>query len=230
MGTRGIIGVAIDGEPKVTYNHFDSYPSGVGLNFLAACREFAAQPPGALLKAIDNLQVVDEDSTPITMEAIVALEPYTNTDVGQSFKDGKIDESLNWYQLTRGLQGNIKETLAAGYMVDAGSFPIDSLFCEWGYVLNLGGEEPRLEVYEGWQKERPTEGLWAGRPTRAELEEDLSFAVSQRGEDAWTATLRQEIETDSGYKAIKLVAAWPLSELPTDEEFLARFESGEEVD
>ena len=32
MGTRGAIGWSKGGVTKVTYNHFDSYPDGLGLD------------------------------------------------------------------------------------------------------------------------------------------------------------------------------------------------------
>lgn len=35
MGTRGAIGFAVDGELKMAYNHFDSYPSYLGQSMVA---------------------------------------------------------------------------------------------------------------------------------------------------------------------------------------------------
>ena len=34
MSTRGFIGFVIDGTEKIAYNHYDSYPSALGLNVL----------------------------------------------------------------------------------------------------------------------------------------------------------------------------------------------------
>ena len=34
MGTRGLMGVRVDGVDKLTYNHWDSYPSGLGQDIL----------------------------------------------------------------------------------------------------------------------------------------------------------------------------------------------------
>lgn len=34
MGTRGLLGHIIRGKKKATYNHFDSYPSGLGMDIV----------------------------------------------------------------------------------------------------------------------------------------------------------------------------------------------------
>lgn len=34
MSTRGAYGFRIDGQDKITYNHFDSYPDSLGVNLL----------------------------------------------------------------------------------------------------------------------------------------------------------------------------------------------------
>jgi len=38
MSTRGLYGFIEDGEYTATYNHSDSYPSGLGLEFWTACK------------------------------------------------------------------------------------------------------------------------------------------------------------------------------------------------
>lgn len=35
MGTRGAYGYRVDGEDKVTYNHYDSYPDILGARILS---------------------------------------------------------------------------------------------------------------------------------------------------------------------------------------------------
>lgn len=46
MGTRGIVGLIIDTQIKASYNHFDSYPSGLGLDVVK------------FVKGIDDLDAV----------------------------------------------------------------------------------------------------------------------------------------------------------------------------
>ena len=76
----------------------------------------------------------------------------------------------NRHRLLRGTQGKPGKILRAGYYEDAKEFPLDSLFCEWGYLVDL--DAGTLEVYRGFQKSSPTEGRWAGRPTLEEQRAD----------------------------------------------------------
>ena len=45
MGTRGAWGFLVDGDDsRITYNHFDSYPSGLGANLVKAIGKLLASP------------------------------------------------------------------------------------------------------------------------------------------------------------------------------------------
>jgi hypothetical protein len=76
--------------------------------------------------------------------------------------------------------------LAAGVIEDASKFPADSLFAEWGYVVDF--DAMTFEVYRGFQGERHSEGRFADLPQ----------------------------SRDNGYFPVRLVKSWPLSDLPTD--------------
>ena len=39
MGTRGLYGFRKNGKDKITYNHWDSYPEGLGQNVLNFVKE-----------------------------------------------------------------------------------------------------------------------------------------------------------------------------------------------
>jgi hypothetical protein len=88
--------------------------------------------------------MVDEDNNP-TDEQIRECNQYADLNV--SNKDIK-----NWYCLLRKTQGDL-ECYKNGlrYMIDNKNFIKDSLFCEWGYIINL--DDNILEVYEGFQTE-----------------------------------------------------------------------------
>lgn len=75
------------------------------------------------------------------------------------------------------------------------NFAADSLFCEWAYLVNLDNET--LEVYKGFNKSPLTEF-------------DRFLFLEDKAED--------------GYHPIKIVKAYPLSALPTDEDFLSELE------
>jgi hypothetical protein len=191
MGTRGAIAFVIDGIEKIAYNHFDSYPSGLGLDVLSFLRsrqdELINNKTGGTRDLARKLRVVDPNSKP-TAEDIERLAPVTNTNVGaQSVED--------WYCLLRETQGDPAAMLAAGVIEDASDFPTDSLFCEWAYVIDL--DHNVLEVYEGFQTKPHSAGRFADR--RAP----------------------RDGTTSDKYHPVKLVASWPFDALPSEDALLA---------
>lgn len=153
MGTRGLCGFVHNGVEKLSYNHWDSYPSGLGVavhEWLQShlTGQFHLGP--TTIERIDALVMVSEDGAP-SPEQREALQRFANA--GVSTGD-------DWYALLRECQGNLGLTLEAGYAIDGKEFAHDSLFCEWGYIVDVDQEV--LEVYVGFQKEVPTAGRWAG--------------------------------------------------------------------
>lgn len=186
MSTRGFVGFVVDGIEKIAYNHSDSYPDGLGLDTL---RWLSKAHIGGARRLAAALRVVEPDSKP-TAEDIERLKGYANTRVGTQ----EIDD---WYVLLRETQGNPAAMLDAGVIEDASGFPADSLFAEWGYVVDFDAKT--FEVYEGFQKQQHDKGRFAGR----------SDADDSRR---------------NGYWPVALVASWPLDALPTDEDFMATVE------
>lgn len=191
MGTRGFVGVVVGGEVKIGYNHFDSYPEELGKNTYRAVQRWQDGGGGEIEHRLGQaraLKVVDT-GTPPTAEQRDELAKFADLSVG--------DRSLtDWYCLLRNTQGDIDAILDCGYLEDAGDFPLDSLFCEWGYLVDF--DQRRFEVYEGFRKEPPARGRWA----------------HQRGD-------RDPLPTGDTYHPVELIADWPLGALPaTLEEFL----------
>jgi hypothetical protein len=140
MSTRGAIGFRINGQDKLTYNHSDSYPGGLGVEFVAMVRELVKDKD--LKNKVEKLVVVN-GNTPPTDEQITQLAPWTSTSVGgQSTSD--------WYCLLRNAQGQLDQFLEAGYILDGNEFIKDSLFCEYAYILNL--DRGVVEFYKGFQE------------------------------------------------------------------------------
>ena len=149
MSTRGFISFAIDGETKTAYCHHDAYPEHLGANVL----EWASTADlDAAATAARALRVVNENDDP-TDEDIARLAPFTNTGVGAN------TDRPTWYQLLRETQGDPGATLEAGVIEDASASPADSLFAEWGYVVDLDAKT--LEVYIGFQQEPHKAGRFA---------------------------------------------------------------------
>lgn len=142
MGTRGAYGYIKDGKPKVTYNHFDSYPTGLGEGILAYCKKFS---PNAMRDHCDGITLVTEQTEP-TKTQQRRLEKWTSLSVGKQ-------STTDWYCLLRECQGDLVAHVAAGFMIDSYNFLKDSLFCEWAYLINLDSGE--LEVYEGFNEAKP---------------------------------------------------------------------------
>lgn len=145
MGTRGAYGFIKNGEMKITYNHWDSYLSGLGFEVM----KFIAKTSDKELNEIfDKIVMVDENSVP-TEEQIKECEKYLNSNVGA----GKIDD---WYCLLRNAQGNLNEYKnGLRYMIDSKEFMGDSLFCEYAYILNL--DNNYLEIYKGFNRDIETD-------------------------------------------------------------------------
>lgn len=153
MGTRGLVGFVHGGAEKLAYNHWDSYPDGLGVKVFEWVQsnlnaDLRIDP--AVVAKIDALVLVDEDASP-TPEQWKALSHYANTNVSSG---------TDWYSLLRECQGDLTATLESGHMIDGHTFALDSLFCEWGYVVDL--DAGNLDVYVGFQQTVPTAGRWAG--------------------------------------------------------------------
>lgn len=155
MDTRGIIGFHIDGEREVVvYNHFDSYPRHLGRivgEFIASSRSDMDEVRGR----VRQMTPVEYDQKP-TVEQVEALVSagFADLDVGSRSTD-------DWYCLLRNTQSNPAAILAAGLYMPYNDFALDSLFCEWGYIMDFDREV--VEVYAGFQKSAHTEGRFAKR-------------------------------------------------------------------
>lgn len=176
MGTRGLIGFVADGELKATYNHFDSYPDGLGEVALGFVAQLVKDGPAAVASAkarVKELAVVEEDAEP-TAEQVAKLSTWTDETVNSPSETGK----PSWYQLLRRTQGNPDAILSSGFLIDSVSFGNDSLFCEWGYVIDFDHEV--IEVYRGFQRQQPTKGRWcSAEPDRERVARQVaSFGYS----------------------------------------------------
>lgn len=152
MGTRGAVGFRANKQDKVTYNHFDSYPSGLGSDVISFIRSHSFEE---IQNAAKNIQMVDTSIEP-TPQQIKDCMPWTDLSVSNQ-------STSDWYCLLRNAQGDLgafKKGLK--YMLDSKDFVLDSLFCEYAYIINT--DNNTLEFYSGFnQKERKTKGRYAGK-------------------------------------------------------------------
>lgn len=140
MGTRGCYGFRKNGIDKFTYNHFDSYPDGLGRDILSFCKHTSL---AEMNEIYDRLILVNENSTP-TPEQITECSDYYDGNVSRQTPE-------DWYCLLRKTQGDLNVYRAGlKYMIDNHDFIKDSLFCEYAYIINL--DTKKLEFWVGFQK------------------------------------------------------------------------------
>jgi hypothetical protein len=156
-----------------------------------------------LTRAVRTLRLVREKE-PVTLADVERLAPWTETYVSRRLEPGELPD---WYQLTRRTQGDPAEIIACGYVLDAAEFPRDSLFAEWGYVIDL--DEGDLEVYVGFQTVPHDVGRFAARGS---LKDTPGYEYRS-----------------TEYFPCRRIAAWPLAELPTYVEFEAACLRGEQL-
>lgn len=128
MGTRGFVGFGVD-----------------VLTWLRT----AVEDLDTLRRQASELRVVDE-ATPPTEQDAERLRPFMDTNVGRQ-------SQADWYCLLRGTQGDPAAILRAGAIEDAATFPSDSLYAEYGYLVDLDAQA--FEAYIGFQCAKPSAGL-----------------------------------------------------------------------
>lgn len=151
MGTRGVFGFHKDGVDKIMYNHFDSYPSELGVTMKTFTQKHSIEE---MRRAFDGIIMVEDGGkpTPAQFDRCIAyynqFDPQTAKFLEEERKKG---EKTEWYSMLRSIQGNPTAFVQGmPFMIDSKTFPQDSLFCEWGYIINLDKEV--LEIYRGFQQ------------------------------------------------------------------------------
>lgn len=141
MSTRGSYGFYKDGESKLTYNHFDSYPSGLGENVLNFIK---LTDDKSLENIFNSIKLVEDDSYPDKEEQSILKElGYATQYRGNALK---------WFEIIGSHAGDLSVySNGLTFMLNNNDFIKNSLFCEWAYIINLDTKE--FEVYEGFQNE-----------------------------------------------------------------------------
>ncbi len=144
MGTRGLIGYRINDTVVAQYQQYDSYPSGVGNDFLRDVRELV-QDRSRVLELIYDIHVIHDADAKVPADVRMVLEANGYTDNPNNYKP----EDMTWYFALRNNQGELKKTLESGYIINDPDFANDALFCEWAYIWDLIRME--VHVYKGYE-------------------------------------------------------------------------------
>lgn len=128
MGTRGTMAVKSENKTIRVYNHFDSYPTGLGLDF---ARFIAAADERELPGQIAAAQIVDESAD----APADVLDTMKRAGIWQDVSSG-----TDWYSALRGAQGDFARYLELGYVPawDSGDSE------EWGYLADF--DEAKLYI------------------------------------------------------------------------------------
>jgi len=200
MGTRGAIGFRQNGKDKVTYNHFGSYPDGLGINVLEFARS-RSEELSTLKHQVFQLIMVTQDDIPTSEQIEICKQSNViNLDVSEQSEQ-------DFYCLLREAQGNLGAYLELGFMIDSKEFLKDFLFCEWAYIINLDDET--LEVYTGFNHNKDADGRYAHfyEERQKEYQDESEY-----------------------YYGVVLMKTYKLSELPNNDEFLKDLELEEDED
>jgi len=138
MSTSGAFGFILDGNEKIIFNSTDSYPVGLGnciLTYLQNVTDF-----GEFRKQIFNLKIIgDKNPTSSQIKKCEKIDTVNLNVSSQSIND--------WNCLLAKTQGDIDKLIEVGFMVQNKDVLLDSLICEWAYIINF--DTYNLEVYKG---------------------------------------------------------------------------------
>lgn len=188
MGTRGFTGFRLKRNDKLSYQQFDSYLEGVGDQVVAEIAEMAKLGWDKVKKLVGDIRLFDDDTVP-TPHFKRKMKRLGMVDLNVS--KGSMDDM---YCLLRNAQGHPSLHLQAGAMLDAKNFISDSLFCEWGYIINL--DQMVLEVYKGYQHNRHCRSRYGRRKAGQGID--------------W----KPEYKDDSQYFPVAMIKAFPLDAVP----------------
>ena len=188
MGTSGITGFRLGRRDKISYNHSDSYPDFLGDQVVSEVAEMMKLGWNKVRHQVEEIRLYNEADTP-TRKLIDRMKKLkmANFEVSTQSED-------DFYCLLREAQGHPLTSLQIGAMVDSSLFVNDSLFCEWGYIINL--DQMVLEVYKGYQKKKHRRGRYGRRKEG----QGINWKPEYKGENQ--------------YFPIALIKTFPLDSIP----------------
>lgn len=140
MSTNGAYGFYKNGIDKIAYNHYDSQYDGLGEDIVKFIKNSTIEE---LNDIFEKIILVNEKDIP-TDEDVELYEDYLE----DAFS---YNELRNWRVLLRDIEGDLelyKEEVK--HMIDNKEGLKDSLWCDYGYIINLDTNE--LEIYRGGQE------------------------------------------------------------------------------
>lgn len=150
MSTRGAVGIRKNNQDKLMYNHFDSYPSGLGEDMISYIKKYTNL---FISDFFDNLKDLKEDEEEKLISECDDKTQDSLKRISKDFFPYSNNDEITLNRIASVLEGNLN--LYAIYpevniFLENNNFIKDSLFCEYGYIINL--DTNKLEIYIGYQK------------------------------------------------------------------------------
>jgi hypothetical protein len=149
MGTRGHVGIKVDGIIHSSYVQYDSYPEELGVHVLDVAREVVTDRMAYINKA-RALRGVAESDEPTAAERKKYAKLHEQVSTGK-----------DWYAQLRRQQGDLRQMLDNGIYAKSSSFGTE----EYAYLINLDANSFEVIAYD-----KPA-GKWSLEelPTNQEL-------------------------------------------------------------
>lgn len=192
MGTRNLTMVISNGETKIAqYGQWDGYPSGQGvtaLNFLLNNNLEIFKEKLNRIKFIDEAKQAEINEY---VKSIGSDNGWLNLKQAELYQE-------KYPHLTRDTAAEILQLVMDDegseiWLYDHTSFAAESVFCEWGYVIDL--DKGTFEIYQGFQNK--------------------PLGKTQRFKSMEKEGMK--------YYPIRMIKKYKLDELPTEEKFLNDF-------
>jgi hypothetical protein len=154
MGTRHLIAVYVDGQPRIAqYGQWDGYPEGQGATVLKFLRSLKSKRPGSkrdtFIKRLRGSRWATEEDFVAINKAIGAdASGLINMNQAERMKEG-------WPHFSRDMGGEILQYVCNAVVPVGGfvfknslDFAAAGLFCEFAYVIDF--DQNVFEVYKGF--------------------------------------------------------------------------------
>jgi hypothetical protein len=145
MGTRGLFAFLYKGKYYVFYNHYDSYPAGLGNDLINEIKKAIVENRLDEWKEMLTLMRIIKEGDVPTSEDIKNLEWCTDLSVDDR-------STTNWYCLLRGCQGSYERVLKSGVCVDGYSLEnAEACWADYSYVLDFDANT--FKIYDRYETE-----------------------------------------------------------------------------
>lgn len=139
MSTRGIYGFKYQGTYKVNYNHWDSYPSGLGVSLLHELQYYT--DINKMKERFERIILIHaDDDENIDPKIVETLSRYGYIDIHKLHEEYGNRYWHEWFVLLSEWQGSIKPYMEYDfpYMLDGTEYDMDMI--EYFYIIDLDEE------------------------------------------------------------------------------------------